>query len=46
MNKDTLAEITTGVMGVGYLDLEFFANTIEEYKLRVEEIIDDVEQNF
>ena len=46
MNKDTLTEITTNVMNVGYSDLEFLANTIDEYKLRVEKIVESVEENF
>jgi len=46
MKKETLTEIITSVMNVGYLDLEFFADTVEEYKLKVDEIVESVEQEF
>lgn len=46
MNKETLVEITTNVLNAGYLDVEYLANKIEEYKLSVDEIVESVEQDF
>lgn len=46
MKQETLTEITTNVMDVWYLDLEFLADTIDEYKLKVDEIVEGVEQEF
>lgn len=46
MNKETLLDITTNILDGGYLDLEYLVNTIEEYKLAVDEIVESVEQDF
>lgn len=46
MNKEILLEITTNILDGGYLDLEYLTNTIEEYKLAVDEIVESVEQDF
>lgn len=46
MNKETLLEITTNVLNAGYLDVEYLANKIEEYKLSVDEIVESAEQDF
>lgn len=46
MNNEILLEITTNILDGGYLDLEYLTNTIEEYKLAVDEIVESVEQDF
>ncbi len=46
MNKEILLEITTNILDGWYLDLEYLTNTIEEYKLAVDEIVESVEQDF
>lgn len=46
MNKEILLEITTNILDGGYLDLEYLTNTIVEYKLAVDEIVESVEQDF
>lgn len=46
MNNEILLDITTNILDGWYLDLEYLTNTIEEYKLSVDEIIESVEQDF
>jgi hypothetical protein len=46
MNNEILLDITTNILDGGYLDLEYLTNTIEEYKLAVDEIVESVEQDF
>ena len=46
MNKNILNDLTTGLLDGGYLDLEFLIDTIEEYKLSVDDIIDNHEELF
>lgn len=46
MNKNILNDLTTGLFDGGYLDLEFLVNTIEEHKLKVDDILDSHEELF
>jgi hypothetical protein len=46
MNNNILNELTTGLLDGGYLDLEFLVNTIEEHKLKVDDILDNHEELF
>lgn len=46
MNNEILLDITTNILDGGYLDLKYLADTIEEYKLAVDEIVESVEQDF
>lgn len=46
MNNEILLDITTNILDGGYLDLKYLADTIEEYKLSVDEIVESVEQDF
>ena len=46
MNKNILNDLTNGLLDGGYMDLEFLVNTIEEHKLKVDDILDSHEELF
>jgi len=46
MNQNILNELTTGLIDGGYSDLKFLIDTIEKYKLSVDDILDKHSENF
>ena len=46
MNKTILNELTTSLINDGYEDLKFLIDTIEKYKVNVDDILKKHQENF